>query len=107
HSDFAFSVLGEQFGFIGTIVLLFLFWLLLMKILALSRLARTPFASIVTMGIAGIIFFQVFINIAMTLGLAPITGIPLPFISAGGSSLILFWAMVGVLQNIRSQIVEI
>jgi len=107
HSDFAFSVLGEQFGFIGAVVLLFLYWLLLMKILALSKSARTPFASIVSAGFGGIIFFQVFINIAMTLGLAPITGIPLPFISAGGSSLIMFWAMVGVLQNIRSQIVEI
>jgi len=106
HSDFVFSVLGEQFGFMGAIALLFLFWLLLMKTLSIARNARTPFASIVAMAISSIIFFQVFINIAMTVGLAPITGIPLPFVSAGGSSLILFWLMIGILQNIHSQSIE-
>ncbi|RKZ35147.1 rod shape-determining protein RodA [bacterium] len=106
HSDFVFSVMGEQFGFVGVAILLFMFWVLLKKILDISSSARTPFASVVAMGIAGIIFFQVFINIAMTIGLAPITGIPLPFVSAGGSSLITFWAMIGILQNIHSQAIE-
>ena len=103
HSDFVFAVLGEQFGFVGGVVVLFLFYLLIKRILDISRNARTPYGSMVAMGVAGIIEFQVIINIAMTLGLAPITGIPLPFISAGGSSLITFWAMLGVLQNIYSQ----
>ncbi len=103
HSDFVFSVLGEQFGFVGAVVLLFLFYLLIKRILDISSSARTQYGSIVAMGIAGIIEFQVIINVAMTLGFAPITGIPLPFISAGGSSLITFWAMIGVLQNIHAQ----
>ncbi len=103
HSDFVFAVLGEQFGFVGAVVLLFLFYLFIKRILDISAVARTQFGSMVAMGIAGVIEFQVMVNIAMTLGLAPITGIPLPFISAGGSSLVTFWAMVGVLQNTYPQ----
>ncbi len=106
HSDFIFAVLGEQFGFIGCFVVLFLYLLLLWRILKIASQARMPYGSIVAFGIAAVISFQVFINIAMTLGLAPITGIPLPFLSSGGSSLVVFWAMIGILQNISSQKIE-
>lgn len=106
HSDFIFAVLGEQFGFIGCFIVIFLFWLLLRRIVKIASQSRAPFASTVALAIAAIIFFQVFINIAMTLGLAPITGIPLPFISSGGSSLLTFWAMIGICQNIAAQKIE-
>ena len=103
HSDFIFAVMAEQFGFIGCFIILFLYFILLWKIIKIASQARSQFGNIIAMGIAGIIFFQVLINIAMTLGLAPITGIPLPFLSSGGSSLIVFWAMIGILQYISSQ----
>jgi len=103
HSDFIFAVLGEQFGFVGCFIVIFLYFILLWRILKIASQSRMAFGSIVAFGIAAVIFFQVSINIAMTLGLAPITGIPLPFLSSGGSSLVVFWAMIGILQNIYSQ----
>ncbi|MCD6123854.1 rod shape-determining protein RodA [bacterium] len=103
HSDFIFAVLGEQFGFIGAIALLILYLLLFWRALMLTRMTRTHFARMVVFAVAAVIIFQALLNISMCIGLAPITGIPLPFVSSGGSSLIVFWSMIGMLQNVYSQ----
>jgi rod shape determining protein RodA len=87
-TDFAFSVVGEEFGFLGVMLSLGLFFSLLVVLTQIARRAADPFASIVVFGIVGLLFTHVFENIGMTIGLTPITGIPLPFFSYGGSFLI-------------------
>ena len=106
HSDFIFAVLGEQFGFIGSIIIIFLYWLIIWRGLTIAKNSRTQFSWMVSLAIVGMLTFQVFINIAMTVGFAPITGIPLPFLSSGGSSLVVFWSAVGILMSIYSQRIE-
>ena len=91
HTDFIFSVLGEEFGFIGTLLLLALFGFLFLRMIRMAEAARTPFAGMFIFGILGIWFTHVFINVGMTVGVVPITGIPLPFISYGGSFLLMSW----------------
>ncbi len=103
HSDFIFAVLGEQFGFVGCVLVLALFWLFIWRAVRIASQARTTFGSVVAMGIAAVVAFQVVVNVSMTVGLAPITGIPLPFLSSGGSALVTFWLMTGALQQIYSQ----
>ncbi|RPJ42978.1 MAG: rod shape-determining protein RodA [Candidatus Latescibacterota bacterium] len=87
HTDFIFSVVGEEFGFIGCVLLLFLFGLLLARILLIAARTRNRFASLLVIGFFGYLSFQVVINVGMTLGLVPVTGLPLPLFSYGGSSL--------------------
>jgi rod shape determining protein RodA len=99
HTDFIFSVLGEEVGFIGALLVLILFTVLIVRALVLGDKAKSEFASTVCIGIAAYFFFQVFINVAMTTGMAPVTGIPLPFLSYGGSSLIVSCFFVGFLLN--------
>ncbi len=99
HTDFVFSVLGEELGFIGALAILVLFFILIYKALALAEKSRSEFASTVCIGIAAYFFFQVFINVAMTTGIAPVTGIPLPFISYGGSSIVVSFFFIGFLLN--------
>ena len=86
----------EEWGFMGTLVVFALYIALVIRILSLSEKQRTPFARYYGYGIAGIIVFHFFINIGMTIGLVPIIGIPLPFISYGGSSLWAFTMMLFV-----------
>ncbi len=100
HTDFIFSVCGEEFGFLGVVFVLGLFFVLLAKSLAVTRTARRPFSNLVAMGVFTVIFFQMCINVGMTTGLLPVTGLPLPFVSYGGSSMILFMFLTGVLMGI-------
>lgn len=93
-TDFIFCSIGEEWGFLGTLVVITLFMLLVVRIIFLSEKHRNPFVRYYGYGIAGIIFFHFIINIGMTIGLVPIIGIPLPFISYGGSSLWAFTAML-------------
>jgi rod shape determining protein RodA len=93
-TDFIFCAIGEEWGFLGSCVLGTLFLSLVIRILRLSEKQRNPYARYYGYGIAGIIAFHFFINIGMTIGLVPIIGIPLPFISYGGSSLWAFTAML-------------
>ena len=95
-TDFIFCAIGEEWGFMGTLVVFALYIALVIRILSLSEKQRTPFARYYGYGIAGIIVFHFFINIGMTIGLVPIIGIPLPFISYGGSSLWAFTMMLFV-----------
>ena len=87
HSDFIFSIIGEEFGFIGASVLISLFFLLIYHITKVGMETKNDFYTYLCVGVISMITFHVFQNIGMTIGLLPITGIPLPFISYGGSSL--------------------
>ncbi|WP_445491860.1 rod shape-determining protein RodA [Niallia sp. 03133] len=101
HSDFIFSVVGEEFGFIGASVLVSLFFLLIYHITKVALETKNPFYTCICVGIISIITFHVFQNIGMTIGILPITGIPLPFISYGGSSLMGNMLAMGLIFSIR------
>ncbi len=101
HTDFIFSVLGEEFGFWGVLVVLGLFFLLMYKGISIARKARNNFASFVALGISSVLAFQVLVNIGMATGIMPVAGLPLPFVSYGGSSMLLAWICVGILLNIN------
>jgi len=101
HTDFIFTVIGETKGFVGAMVVIGLFGLLLWRSLRIAMLSKDLFGSLVAGGIAAMFAFQVFVNIGMTVGIMPITGIPLPFVSFGGSSLITNYLAMGLLMNIH------
>ena len=101
HTDFIFSVLAEQFGFFGCLIVLGLFCVLFYRGFAVALKARNQFYSYAACGLMAIMAFQVLINIGMTIGLTPVTGLPLPFLSYGGSSLLFFWATIGLLLAIN------
>lgn len=96
HTDFIFSVLGEELGFLGTVLVLGLFTLVLFRMVRLAEESSDPFAGLIVFGIFGAWLTHVFINVGMTIGLVPITGIPLPFLSYGGSFLLMSWVSLGV-----------
>jgi rod shape determining protein RodA len=99
NTDFIFSTIGEEQGFLGCVATIFLFFILLLRILVIGENSSIHFPLYFSYGVAGLIFFHVFINIGMTIGVAPVIGIPLPFISKGGSSLLAFSTMIGILLN--------
>ena len=102
-TDFAFAALSEQRGFVGAAFLLVLYLVVVWRGLRLMNQARDSFAMIVAGGIVVAFIFQVFVNVGMNIGIAPITGIPLPFVSVGGSSLIANLLALGVLQSIHAR----
>lgn len=99
HTDFIFCVIGEEHGFIGTSVVLLLFILLLARIVYVAENSKSRYARVYGYGAASIIFMHVFVNVGMTIGLLPTIGIPLPFFSKGGSSMITFTLMIFILMN--------
>jgi rod shape determining protein RodA len=101
HTDFIFTAVGEQVGLIGGSVLLFLFALLIWRGFRIAAMSRDLFGTLLASGIVALWSFQIFVNIGMTMGIMPITGIPLPFFSYGGSSLITNFAAVGILLNVH------
>ena len=101
HTDFIFTAVGEELGFAGAAALLVLFSVLLWRAYRIAFTAKDPFGTFVAAGIAAMITIQMFINIGMTIGIMPITGIPLPFISYGGSGLIADFIGIGLLESIR------
>ncbi|MCK4966197.1 rod shape-determining protein RodA, partial [bacterium] len=100
HTDFIFSVFGEEFGFLGVICVLILYFFIILHGITIAVIAKNRFAGLVAIGISSVIFIHVFVNISMTVGLLPVTGLPLPFMSYGGSAMISFLAMIGILINI-------
>lgn len=100
ETDFVFASFAEQRGFVGSAFLLSLYLLIVWRGLRIIAIARDAFSAIVAGGIVGALLFQIFVNVGMTMGIAPITGIPLPFVSVGGSSLITNLTAIGVLQAI-------
>jgi rod shape determining protein RodA len=101
HTDFVFASLAEERGFVGCAILLMLYLLVVWRGLRIVTLAREPFSAIVAGGLVVALLFQVFVNVGMTMGIAPITGIPLPFVSVGGSSMIANLIAVGLLLAIH------
>jgi len=95
HTDFIFSALGEEVGFIGTIFVVFAFFILIFSLLNIAKNAYTKFESLIVIGISTMITFQILVNISMTIGLGPITGIPLPFMSYGRTAMIVSFTGIG------------
>lgn len=100
ESDFIFTVIAEKLGFVGAGLLMILFFFLIYRMIRIAMEAKDPFGSYVVSGVVGMLTFQIFENIGMTIQLMPITGIPLPFISYGGSSLVTNFLIIGVVLNI-------
>ncbi len=100
HTDFIFSVIGEELGFWGGVFMFGVFFFIILRMLRAAALAHSTYGRLVAVGFAAALFFQSFVNLGMNLGLMPVTGIPLPFVSSGGSSLITFMLMVGIVQSI-------
>jgi rod shape determining protein RodA len=101
YADFIFSAIGEQLGFLGEAVILGLYALLCFRIVRAMQLARDSFGRLVCGGALMFVAFSTFQNVGMTIGIMPITGIPLPFISYGGSALIAMFAAVGLVMNVE------
>jgi rod shape determining protein RodA len=101
HTDFIFTVAGEEFGFIGAMFVLLLYALILWRAIRIAALSKDPFGTLVAGGIASMFAIQMFVNIGMVIGIMPITGIPLPFLSYGGSSLLVSFAAIGMLESIH------
>ncbi len=108
ESDFVFAVLAQELGFIGSVVVFLLFIALLWRVLVSAWRSKDPFGTLYGAGVASLLLFQVFVNVGMVVGILPVTGIPLPFISHGGASLVSIALGLGVIQsiNIRQQRAE-
>ena len=103
HTDFIFSVVGEEFGFVGAALVLSLFALLIWRALRILTMSKNFYGALVAGGITAMLMFQVFVNVGMTIGIMPITGIPLPLLSYGGSSVLTTLMAIGLLQSIHAQ----
>jgi rod shape determining protein RodA len=103
HTDFIFAVVGERFGFAGAAFLLSLYALLVWRALRIMTLSKNLYGSMIAGGIAAMLMFQIFVNVGMNIGIMPVTGIPLPLMSSGGSSVIVTFLALGLLQSIYVQ----
>ena len=108
HTDFIFSVLGEELGFLGGAILLALYLIVIWRGLRIAMMSESAFGSLVAGGVVAMLVFQIFVNIGMTIGIMPITGIPLPFMSYGGSSMVSNLVAIGLLESIhiRSRLIS-
>tara|TARA_Y100001968_G_scaffold251839_1_gene237120 strand:+ start:9087 stop:10355 length:1269 start_codon:yes stop_codon:yes gene_type:complete len=108
HTDFIFSALGEETGFLGTIIVITSFFFFIARLLKIARNARTNFESLFVVGVATMIMFQVMVNIFMTIGLGPVTGIPLPFMSYGRTALMVNFFALGFCLSVarRAQLIS-
>ncbi len=102
ETDFIFSVLGEEFGFVGGAVLLVLFGLLLLRIWRVAHLAEDEFGRLICVGVFSMFLFQAFQSVGMNMGMMPVTGIPLPLISYGGSSMLTSLIALGLVENVHA-----
>lgn len=101
HTDFIFTAVGEQLGFAGSATLLAMFSILAWRIWRTAQLARDPFGMLVCVGVLCMFMFQIFENVGMTMGIMPVTGIPLPFVSYGGSSTLAYFMAIGLVLNVH------
>ena len=102
HTDFIFSVIGEEFGFVGALGVMTLFVSLIARSLQIGYMAQNRFYGLIAIGIAALVTFHVFVNVGMTIGVMPVTGLPLPFLSYGGSSMTATFIAIGLLLHIYS-----
>jgi len=100
HTDFIYSVVGEEFGLVGALTLVILYTVLILRGIRIAVVARNPFASLMTIGLVTTLFYHVTVNMLMTIGWAPVTGLPLPLISYGGTALIVNGIEIGMLQSV-------
>jgi rod shape determining protein RodA len=103
HTDFVFAVIGERFGFAGAAFVLSLYALLIWRMLRIPTLSKNLYGTLIAGGIAAMLMFQIMVNVGMTLGVMPVTGITLPLMSYGGSSVLATFLAIGILQSIHAQ----
>jgi rod shape determining protein RodA len=103
HTDFIFSVVGEELGFVGAAIVLSLFALLIWRALRILTMSKNLYGALIAGGITAMLMFQVFVNVGMTIGIMPITGVPLPLMSYGGSSVLVTLMALGVMQSIYAR----
>ena len=103
HTDFIYSIIAEELGFVGSIFILILFGVLYVQSLRIARQTREPFGRLLVVGLTTLLATQTFINLGMTIGVAPITGVTLPFISYGGSSLVMCGLSMGLILNVSAR----
>lgn len=102
HTDFIFSAIGEELGFVGCICVIVAFWLVCLRLILIAQSAKDNFGSLIAIGVLCMIVFQVVVNIGMNIGLAPITGVPLPFLSYGRSALLANFLAFGVVESVAN-----
>lgn len=102
HTDFIFSAIGEELGFIGCAAVLLAFWLVCLRLVLIAQNAKDNFGSLLAIGVLAMVVFQVLINIGMTIGLAPVTGIPLPWLSYGRSALLTNFIAIGLVESVNN-----
>ncbi len=102
HTDFIFSAVGEEWGFVGCMVVILAYWLLCFRLVIIAQNAKDDFGSLLVIGVLAMVVFQVVVNIGMTIGLAPITGIPLPWLSYGRSALLTNFIALGIVESVAN-----
>ncbi|MBN3872087.1 MAG: rod shape-determining protein RodA [Nostoc sp.] len=102
HTDFIFSAVGEEFGFVGCLVVLFVFSLICLRLLHVAQTAKDNFGSLLAIGVFSMIMFQVIVNVGMTVGLAPVAGIPLPWMSYGRSAMLTNFISLGIVESVAN-----
>ncbi len=102
HTDFIFAAIGEELGFIGSIAVLLTFLLICYRLLVIAQNAKDDFGSLIAIGVFSMIVFQTFVNIGMTIGLSPVTGIPLPYLSHGRSALLMNFLAIGLVESVAN-----
>lgn len=102
HTDFIFSAIGEELGFAGCLMVLLAFWLICWRLLHIAQTAKDNFGSLLAIGVLSMLVFQVIVNISMTIGLAPVTGIPLPWISYGRSAMLTNFIAIGIVESVAN-----
>jgi rod shape determining protein RodA len=103
HTDFVFSALGEEFGFMGAAIVLSLFALLIWRCLRILTMSKNLYGTLIAGGVVAMLMFQIFVNVGMTIGIMPITGVTLPLMSYGGSSVLVTFMALGLMQSIHAQ----
>ena len=102
HTDFIFSAVGEEFGFVGCLVVLFVFCLICLRLLHVAQTAKDNFGSLLAIGVLSMILFQLIVNVGMTVGLAPVAGIPLPWMSYGRSAMLTNFISLGIVESVAN-----
>jgi rod shape determining protein RodA len=102
HTDFIFSAIGEELGFVGCIAVIFAFWLICLRLVIIAQNAKDNVGSLLAIGVLAMIVFQTVVNIGMTIGLAPVTGIPLPWVSYGRSALLTNFLALGIVESVAN-----
>ncbi len=102
HTDFIFSAVGEEFGFVGGMLLIIAFWLICLRLLLIAQNSKDNFGSLLAVGVLCMLVFQVIVNVGMTIGLAPVTGIPLPWLSYGRSALLTNFLSIGLVEAVAN-----